>query len=75
MMAVTSTLPCIYGSGWADVHPWTSHWSMAGGIGQVAPILGVEGNVDGMHISLERGGKALGKPASQRVPGGPGLAG
>ena len=68
MMAVTSTVPCIYGSGWADVHPWTSHWSMAGGIGPVAPILGAEGEVDGMPISLERGRKALGKPAGSVSP-------
>ncbi|OWK02026.1 ERMARD, partial [Cervus elaphus hippelaphus] len=59
---------------WADVHPWTSHWSMAGGVGPVIPVLGAEGEVDGMQISLERGGKALGKPASQPVPRGPGLA-
>lgn len=43
--AVTRTLPCAHGSGWVDVHPWTSH-----------PVLGAEGEVDGTWSSLQRGG-------------------
>lgn len=79
--AVTRTLPCAHGSGWVDIHPWTSHWSTAGGLGPVTPSLEQRVRWMGCRTHWRKVGrnsswKALGsKPAGQHVPGGPGLAG